>query len=73
MGGRVSRRRFSDAAGYTRHCWECAHAKGWERTGEIDGDRATCELTSRFVHRYDSPNNLCCHMPGACEYEGGTS
>ena len=63
-------RRFTDGAGYTRHCWECVHAKGWRlEKGTYDMNHADCELTGRVVNKYDSPNNQCCHLPVGCEYE----
>lgn len=66
----MPRRRFSDAAGYTRHCWECKHAKGWCRhKTSIDGNVATCELTGITVGKYDSPNNPCSRTPNGCDYD----
>lgn len=63
-------RRFSDAAGYMRHCWECKHAKGWCRhETSIDGNVATCELTGAKVGKYDSPNNPCSRTPNGCDYD----
>ena len=59
----TAHRPFADKAGYTRHCWECAHAQGW-----VD-DMAACEVTGRFVYKFDSPNNQCSHLPSECEYE----
>ena len=62
----VSRhRRFTDGAGFTRHCWECVHAKDW------DGECGWCELTGWVVHKTDSPNNQCCHLPVECDYDDG--
>ena len=58
-------RPFSDAAGFTRHCWECMHATDW------DGEIGRCGLTGWFVHKYDSPDNQCSHLPDGCEYEYG--
>lgn len=46
-------RRFADGAGFTRHCWECANASGW------DGKDGHCEAYDMAVTRYDSPNNVC--------------
>ena len=63
-------RRFSDSAGFTRHCWECVHAKDWE-TRSVTGDWATCELTGRHVGKCDSPNNICSRLPAGCEYDDG--
>ena len=65
----MPRRRFSDAAGYTRHCWECSHAKGWKRVNTIDGHEARCELAGVAVGKYDSPNNPCSKTPNGCNYD----
>lgn len=62
-------KRFADNAGYTRHCWECTHAKEWKDTDTIKGKCATCELTGVTVYKHDSPNNPCCHLPIECKYE----
>lgn len=63
-------RRFSDGAGYMRHCWECKHAKGWCRhETSIDGNVATCELTGKTVGKYDSPNNPSNRTPNGCNYD----
>lgn len=54
------RKRFCDGAGYTQHCWECIHAKGWCKGQAIAGagdDLATCDIDGRRVGKYDSPNN----------------
>lgn len=65
----MPRRRFTDAAGYTHHCWECEHAKGWCRhKTSIDGNTATCELTGATVGKYDSPNNPCSRIPDGCDW-----
>jgi hypothetical protein len=65
----MPRRRFADAAGYTHHCWECEHAKGWCRhKTSIDGNTATCELTGATVGKYDSPNNPCSRIPDGCDW-----
>lgn len=61
-------RPFADTAGYTRHCWECKHAKDWEER-PVNGDRAMCDAIGAHVYKYDSPNNPSCHLPLACEYE----
>lgn len=61
-------RSFTDAAGFTRHCWECTHAKGW-RKGMCYADIAKCELTGRAVEKYSSPNNQCSHIGIECRYE----
>ena len=64
------RKRFTDAAGYTRHCWECVHAKDWRKeTNVIGDDIADCELTGRVVRKYASPNNPCSLIPKECDYE----
>lgn len=62
-------RRFADNAGFTRHCWECRHAKGWKKQADILEHQATCELTGRRVYKLDSPSNQCCHLPIGCDYE----
>lgn len=63
-------RRFTDGAGFTRHCWECVHAKDWmERS--VTGYWGTCELTGRYVGKTDSPNNQCSRLPTTCEYDDG--
>lgn len=67
----MPRRRFADAAGYTRHCWECRHARGWGKEETIDGPCGTCELTGRPVFKYTSPNNPCSHVGNECRYETG--
>ena len=59
-------RRFSDGAGFTRHCWECVHARDW-----VASYVARCELTGRTVTKTDSPNNQCCHLPIECDYDDG--
>ena len=64
-------RRFTDGAGFTRHCWECEHAKGWEYRHTILGHSATCERTGSTVYKYDSPNNQCSHLPIGCSYDDG--
>lgn len=61
-------RRFADGAGFTRHCWECVHAKGWRKT-MFGADIADCELTNWTVERYDSPNNQCSYLPPECDYD----
>lgn len=68
---RARHRRFTDGAGYTRHCWECAHAKGWRKGMFSHADIAKCELTGRVVEKYSSPNNQCSHVGIECEYETG--
>ena len=68
----MARGRFTDSAGYTRHCWECAHAKEWEEMSPvIGGYRGTCEITLLPVQKYDSPNNPCSHLPSTCRYDDG--
>lgn len=61
-------RRFADSAGFTRHCWECSHAKDWEGRS-VTGYWATCELTGRSVRKFDSPNNQCSHVGPECDYK----
>ncbi len=67
------RKRFTDTAGFTRHCWECIHAKNWRKGftfgGKIDGNVADCELTKVSVGKFDSPNNQCSQLPITCNYE----
>lgn len=62
------RKRFTDSAGYTRHCWECIHATDW-RKGLYGIPIATCELSGKNMEKYDSPNNPCRWMPRECRYE----
>lgn len=46
-------RRFTDGAGFTRHCWECANATDWR------GKDGRCTAYDMSVTRYDSQNNTC--------------
>lgn len=62
-------RRFIDGAGYTRHCWECRHARGWHKGKFSHADVAVCELTGRGVEKYHSPNNQCSNVGIECNYE----
>lgn len=64
----MARRRFADGAGYTRHCWECKHAKGWT-PNVLTGAFAECRLTGRYVKKYCSPDNPCSHLGIECRYE----
>ena len=64
-------RRFTDGAGFTRHCWECRHAKGWRKGMFSHADIAKCELTGQGVAKYDSPDNQCSHLPIGCDYDDG--
>lgn len=65
----MPRRRFTDGAGYTRHCWECKHAKDWEdRPHAVYEKRAKCELTGVTVDKWMSPDNPCSHVPNGCDY-----
>lgn len=64
-------KRFCDGAGFTRHCWECKHATGWRKADTIDGHEADCKLCGILVGKFDSPNNGCCHLPSACDYDEG--
>lgn len=64
----ANHKRFSDNAGYTRHCWECKHAVGWHKTNTMDRFEAICDRSGRKVGKYDSPNNPCCHLLH-CGYE----
>lgn len=61
-------RRFTDGAGFTRHCWECSHAKQWT-PNVIIGPFGWCELTGRSVGKCDSPNNQCSHVGPECDYK----
>lgn len=61
-------RRFTDSAGFTRHCWECSHAKQWT-PNVISGPFGWCELTGRSVGKFDSPNNQCSHVGPECDYK----
>ena len=73
-------RPFSDGAGYTRHCWECANATGW---GQSCGSRVynatstpnpfvgTCSIDGSVVDKFDSPNNPCLGAAGCTEYRRG--
>jgi len=58
-------RRFTDGAGYTRHCWECEHADKWYF------GFAECKMTGTRVGKYDSPDNQCSHLPIGCSYDDG--
>lgn len=62
-------KRFADRAGYTRHCWECVHAKGWQM-GYGYNVIARCEMTDGLVGKYDSPYNPCCHLDCGSYYDG---
>lgn len=67
----VRRKRFSDGAGFTQHCWECVHAKDW-REGFGYVKVATCEVYGIAVERYDSPNNGCTYVGKVChDYDRG--
>ena len=66
---RARRRRFTDGAGFTRHCWECIHAKGWRKGMFSKADIAKCELTGMIVTKHDSPNNQSSRVGIECEYE----
>ena len=66
----MARRPFTDKAGFTRHCWECKHAKGWT-PNVFMGPFARCELTGYTVKKHDSPNNQCSHVGIECRYESG--
>lgn len=63
------RKRFADGAGFTRHCWECAHSHEWKRTAVVGGDwRGSCAVTGEPVSRFDSPHNLLSRLPASCDY-----
>lgn len=61
-------KRFTDGAGFTRHCWECVHARGWT-PNVLTGTFAKCELTGRYVKKHSSPNNQCSHVGIGCRYD----
>jgi len=64
-------RRFADS-NYTRHCWECIHAKDWHKGQAIAGegdDWATCDVDGRRVGKYDSPNNPSSIAGGCWHYD----
>lgn len=65
---RARHRRFTDGAGFTRHCWECVHARRWTPNVLI-GTFAECKLTGRYVKKYSSPDNQCSHVGIECDYE----
>lgn len=59
------RKKFTDNAGYTRHCWECANS----RFKKIDGTYyGHCLARSMDVEKYDSPNNPCSFAGGCWQY-----
>ena len=62
-------RRFADSAGYTCHCWECAHAAGWHEERTMERMHATCGVDGRRVSKYDSPNNGSSTACECCGYE----
>lgn len=62
---------FTDLAGFTRHCWECEHAKGWRNGAFGVVCIAKCELTGLMVEKYDSPDNQNTHLPIGCSYDDG--
>ena len=62
-------RPFTDGAGFTRHCWECAHARGWRKGQFSKADIAMCELTHHVVEKFGSPDNQCSHVGVGCEYQ----
>ena len=62
-------KRFTDGAGFTRHCWECVHATNWRKVISLDGHEADCELTGHRVEKHSSPNNQCSHVGIGCRYE----
>ncbi len=66
----MARKPFTDSAGFTRHCWECRHAKDWHK-GLFYVDIATCELTGQSVEKVYSPDNQCSQVGPECDYETG--
>lgn len=59
-------RPFTDAAGFTHHCWECVNAAEWT-TARVPVGR--CLRYGIQVDKYDSPNN-CTSVAARCfEYE----
>ena len=57
----MTHRKFTDGAGFTFHCWECANSDEWR------GDIGKCAKTGIAVGKYDSPNNGCSNA-GGCGY-----
>ena len=66
-----SHRRFTDAAGRTRHCWECVHAKDWESGFFGQLPVATCELHDVAVNKYDGPGH-CLDAPWCVNHDDGS-
>ncbi len=58
------RKRYTDSAGFTQHCWECVHAKDWRDA--LYGKVADCEVHGICVGREDSPNNGCTYVGRIC-------
>lgn len=58
----MRRKRFTDNAGYTRHCWECLNSTDWEE------GRGICSILLMDVERHDSPNNPCSTAGGCYLY-----
>lgn len=73
-------RRFTDGAGFTRHCWECRKSALWGETlvpvallGGYDRTsptKGTCKVTGMVVDKTDSPNNPCSKACGCADWEG---
>lgn len=61
----MPRKRFTDGAGFTRHCWECVHAKDWH-DGLFNTRGATCEVYDIGVDKTDSPNNVSTYVGKIC-------
>lgn len=75
-----ARRGYTDNAGYTRHCWECAHSALWGETPvpvprcpELmygSPTKGTCKVTGMVVDKMDSPANPCSKACGCADWEG---
>lgn len=63
--------RFADGAGYTRHCWECIHAEGWNRDRFMNAWVASCPELGDYVGQFDSPNNQSSNAAGCTHYDDG--
>lgn len=61
-------RRFTDSAGFTRHCWECAHAKQWT-PNVISGPFGLVRADGAVRGKVRQPNNQCSHVGPECDYK----
>ena len=59
----MSHKRFADAEGYVRHCWECAHSYGWDRN-----NTGICSVSGHIVEKYQSPSNPASGVGGCIHY-----